>query len=99
MTNAMYTLADLRRQQRLSQAEVARRMDVTQGQVSRIEATYPGVMFETAARYFHAIGLVVRFTDERTVDIASHQVGADPERAEATERRRNDPARGAGTAG
>lgn len=99
MTSEM-KLADLRHRAGLSQPQLAKRMGVSRVQVSRIEASYPDVMFTTLRRYLDALGLEIRYTGELVagelaVDVSSSEVVRDASRIFG-ETRKLDPTRGAG---
>lgn len=94
MTTEM-KLADLRHRAGLSQPQMAERMGVSKTQVSRIEASYPDVMFTTLRRYLDALGLEIRYTGEMdgiAVDVSSSDVVKDSSRIYG-ETRRLDPTR------
>jgi DNA-binding XRE family transcriptional regulator len=65
-----WRLADMRRRLGVTQAEVAQRMDVTQGRVSAIEHAKPGATeLRTLAAYVEALGgrleIIADFGDQR----------------------------------
>lgn len=74
------TLADLRRQSGVSQAQIAERMGITQPRVSHLEARYPNIRYEKLIAYLEAIGVDLRFIGPGGINIAAHDVGADPTR-------------------
>lgn len=89
------TLADLRKRAGLSQSQMAKKMGVSNTQVSRIEASYPDVMFPTLRRYMDALAVDIRFVGEGIIDDVSDEVEKDATRIYA-ETRRADPSRGFG---
>ncbi len=74
------TLADLRRAAGLSLSQVADRMGVGKNQVSKIEARYPNLNYETFTRYITALGGSMRIT-VGTAHADVDQLIPDPERA------------------
>jgi transcriptional regulator with XRE-family HTH domain len=88
------TLADLRRKAGLSQAQMAKKMGVSNTQVSRIEASYPDVMFPSLRRYMDALGTTIKFVGIET-ECDSDDVEKDATRIYG-ETRRQDPTRAFG---
>jgi transcriptional regulator with XRE-family HTH domain len=90
---ARRTLADLRKAAGITQTEVGRRLGVHRSQVSRIEAEYPDLKFTQLRDYLRAIGTHIVFSEPDLGDVFATDVIADPERQEATQKRREDPTR------
>lgn len=74
------TLADLRRQAGLTQAQVAEHMGVTPGRISHLEARYPYIKYERLLAYMQAIGTELRFTGPNGINVYAHQMGEDTSR-------------------
>lgn len=74
------TLADLRRQAGVTQAQIAQHMGVTQSRVSHLEARYPNVRYEKLVAYMTALGADLRFVGPNGINIAATDVHADPHR-------------------
>jgi transcriptional regulator with XRE-family HTH domain len=86
------TLSDLRKRAGFSQAQMSERMGVSKTQVSRIEATYPDIMFTTLRRYLDALDVEIRFLGDGVIDAESSEVEKDGTRIYA-ETRKQDPTR------
>lgn len=86
------TLADLRKSAGMTQAQVAKKMYVSQAQISRIEGMFPDVMFPSLRAYLDAIGTDIRFVLNDVFDVVSGEVTSDNTRTYA-EKRRQDPTR------
>lgn len=87
------TLAKLREQAGLSQAQMAEKMGVSRAQVSRIEASYPDVMFPTLRRYMDALDVKIMYTG-LDGEWESDDVEKDVFRSATAEGKRKDPTRG-----
>lgn len=87
------TLADLRKRAGLSQPEVAAKMGVSRAQVSRIEASYPDVMFPTLRRYMDALDVKIMYAGLDS-EWESDGVEKDVFRSATVENKRTDPSRG-----
>jgi transcriptional regulator with XRE-family HTH domain len=61
-------LAAMRREQGLSQTQVAARMRTSQSAVARLEAGQDDIRISTLRRYAHALGQTVRFGVGPTAD-------------------------------
>ncbi len=88
------TLAQLREEAGYTQAVVAQKTGLSQGQISKMEAMYPEVRFDRLRDYLYAIGVGMVFTDWDTGETAAKDVIADPARAEYVRKRKEDPSRG-----
>jgi transcriptional regulator with XRE-family HTH domain len=84
MTNAQFTLSDLRKRAGLTQSETARRMGVTRPRVDQIERDFPQVRFNVMQAYFTAIGVNLYALggstekDPVSVDIRTDRIVPDP---------------------
>lgn len=87
------TLAGLRRQAGVTQAQVSQALGVSETQVSRIEAKFPHVPFTTVQTYMKALGAHIVFTEWDLGDVFADDLIPDPARQEALRRRDADPAR------
>lgn len=87
------TLAKLRERAGLSQAEMAEKMGVSRAQVSRIEASYPDVMFPALRRYMDALDTTVVFAGPDK-SYESDDIEQDVFRSATVKGKRSDPSRG-----
>lgn len=84
MSDAQFTLADLRARAGLSQREVARRMEVNPARIGQIERDYPSVRFNVLQNYFGAIGVHLHAlgapteADPVSVDVRVDRIAPDP---------------------
>lgn len=71
-----YLLSDLRRAAGMTQAQMAKRMGVSEKRVSQIEARYPSVRYDTLVSYVQALGGHIQLT-VGSLKINIDQIGAD----------------------
>lgn len=72
-----YLLSDLRRAAGLTQEQVADLMGVTKKRVNQIEASYPGVRYDTLVRYLKAMGGHMQVT-VKGLRVNIDEIDADP---------------------
>lgn len=74
-------LADRRRESGLTQSEIAKRMQASQGQVTRLESG-ADTRLSTVARYAAAVGMKVEWSLAPIVDAAAKKVRTPSKRAQ-----------------